>query len=135
MLWLHGTEPPRASLWLETVNADFAASRQGKVSASSWQLPVLRHAVAKAKRMGVALSVEAHLQSQLQQAVQAEGAGGEVGVASERYVLRPSNGVTEASDYLTNKHDWVQLEEEVTGPLKRALWRPDPSSAPSKAEL
>ena len=24
-------------------------------------------------------------------------------------VLRPSNGVTEASDYLTNKHDWLQL--------------------------
>ena len=56
-------------------------------------------------------------------------------VVSDRLVLRPSNGVVEASDYLTNKHDWVQLEEEVTGPLKRALWRPDPSSAPSKAEL
>ena len=54
-------------------------------------------------------------------------------VVSDRLVLRPSNGVVE-SDYLTNKHDWVQLEEEVTGPLKRALWKRI-SSAPSKAEL
>ena len=33
-----------------------------------------------------------------------------------------SNGVTEASDYLTNKHDWLQTEEEVTPPFKRALY-------------
>ena len=56
-------------------------------------------------------------------------------VSSERYVLRPSNGVTEASDYLTNKHDWVQMEEEVTGALWRAMWRPGAASSDSRVEL
>ena len=32
--------------------------------------------------------------------------------------------IVEASDYLTNKHDWVQLEEEITPPLRRALYEP-----------
>ena len=45
-------------------------------------------------------------------------------VVSDRLVLRPSNGVVEASDYLTNKHDWVQLEDEVTPPIKRAVYTP-----------
>ena len=35
-----------------------------------------------------------------------------------------AQGVVEASDYLTNKHDWVQLEEEITPPLRRALYEP-----------
>ena len=136
LLWLHESSPAACALWLETVNADFAASREGKVSASAWQMPVLRHAVAKARRMGVVLSVEAHLKSQLEQAAHAEGAGGVVTVATERYVLRPSNGVTEASDYLTNKHDWVQMEEEVTGALTRAMWRPDDApAAAARVEL
>lgn len=144
LLWVNGAKDSTDAaeyvtgavvLFLETVNADFAASREGAVRPSAWQLPVLRHALSKARRMGVGLSVEAHLKGELEKAVEAEGAGGAVSVVSDRLVLRPSNGVVEASDYLTNKHDWVQLEEEVTGPLKRALWRPDPSSAPSKAEL
>ena len=36
----------------------------------------------------------------------------------ESLVLRPSNGVVEASDYLTEKHDWLQLpglKREVSG--------------------
>ena len=50
-----------------------------------------------------------------------------------RLMLRPSNAVVEASDYLTNKHDWVQLEDEVTPPLRRALY--EPPKGGQKAEL
>ena len=35
----------------------------------------------------------------------------------------------EASDYLTNKHDWVQTEEEVTQPLRRAVFTPQAAAA------
>ena len=49
-------------------------------------------------------------------------------------MLRPSNGVLEASDYLSNKHDWVQLEEEVTSPLRRALYMPS-TTVPPHVEL
>ena len=49
---------------------------------------------------------------------------GDVGPVNDRLVLRPSNGVLEASDYLSHKHDWVQLDEEVTAPLHRALYVP-----------
>jgi hypothetical protein len=58
--------------------------------------------------MGVALSIEAHLERALADAAQASG-GGTVASTSDAYVLRPSNGVLEASDYLTRKHDWVQV--------------------------
>ena len=58
-------------------------------------------------------------------AAAALGLAGKMGAVNERLVLRPSNGVTEASDYLTHKHDWVQMEEEVTGPLRRAVFTPE----------
>ena len=74
--------------------------------------------------MGVGLSVEAHLQGTLGEVAGAGAGGGAVRAVSDRLVLRPSNGVVEASDYLTNKHDWVQLEEEITPPLRRALYEP-----------
>lgn len=119
LLWLHGTSPPRPVLWLETVNADFEA----RVNTRDWLPAVLAHAVSKAREMGVALSIEAHLERALADAAQASG-GGTVASTSDAYVLRPSNGVLEASDYLTRKHDWVQMEEEVTTPLRRALFTP-----------
>lgn len=122
MLWFHGASPPKAVLWLETVNCDFEAGRF--VKPQSWQQPVLRHALGKASAMGVALSVETHLQGALKEAASASAVGGRVDVSTERLVLRPSNGVLEASDYLTNKHDWVQTEEEITNALRRAVWSP-----------
>ena len=67
--------------------------------------------------------VEAHLAGAVEK-VARESGGGSVASASDRLVLRPSNGVLEASDYLTNKHDWVQMAEEVTGSLRRAVFTP-----------
>ena len=40
---------------------------------------------------------------------------------------------TEASDYLSNKHDWVQLEDEVIGPFRRAVYVPPPPAAAAAA--
>jgi len=54
-----------------------------------------------------------------------------VRAVTDRLMLRASNGVVEASDYLTTKHDWVQMEDEVTPPLRRALYEP----RTSKVEL
>ena len=73
----------------------------------------------------VSLSVESYLRSDLEQVASELSAGGAVRDVHDRLVLRPSNGVTEASDYLTRKHDWVQMEEEETPQLRRALWVPD----------
>ena len=46
-------------------------------------------------------------------------------------VLRASNGVLEASDYLSPRHDWVQLSDERVGPFERAVYEPPRPSRPS----
>ena len=119
LLWVAGSEPPKPVLWLETVNVDFSAGRS--INSRGWLAAGLAHAVQKADAMGVALSVEGYHSRTLSEMVGAKGAVREV---RDALVLRPSNGVVEASDYLTNKHDWVQLEEEITPPLRRALYEP-----------
>ena len=131
LLWVHGSSPPRAVLWLETINASFDA---GRVDMRAWLHAVLLHAASKAAAMGVPLSVESGLARPLAAVVTSRlgGEEGDVSVVQDRLVLRPSNGVVEASDYLGNKHDWVQMEEEVTAPLRRALYTPPPSA---KVEL
>ena len=58
----------------------------------------------------------------------------DVSQVSDRLVLRPSNGVLEASDYLSHKHDWVQLTEEVTAPLQRSVYTP-PTATPGAARV
>ena len=83
---------------------------------------MLTHAIIKANRMRVSLSVEGHLGRSISDHPNA--AGGTVRAVNDKLMLRPSNGVVEASDYLTQKHDWVQLEDEVTPPLRRALYEP-----------
>jgi hypothetical protein len=99
LLWVHGTSPPRAVLWLEGVHTDFSA----RVSSRKWLPAVLAHAAMKAYAMGVGLSVEAHLEHELRAAVEQHlgGIASEVAQCHDRLVLRPSKGVLEASDYLS----------------------------------
>merc|ERR1712094_145908 len=87
----------------------------------------------KADRMGISASVDPRLAGALEPIannanhliLQGERRiNGKVHKVRDRLVLRPSNGVVEASDYLSHKHDWVQMEEEVTPPIRRALWVP-----------
>ncbi|CAK0862006.1 unnamed protein product [Prorocentrum cordatum] len=116
LLWVAGTTPPRAVLWLEGVHMDFGASRVPRLEGA-----VLDHAVAKAVAMGLPLSVDTYMKQDL---AQVAGERGTVRLTEDRLVLRPSNGVMEASDYLGDQHDWVQVEEEVTERLPRALFEP-----------
>jgi len=121
LLWT-ADDPPRPVLWLEAVNADFAAS----VDRSSWQQPVLRHVVRKAEKMGALLSLPLGSSRALATLGVSPSC---VSERSERLTLRPSNGVVEASDYLSPKHDWLQLEEE-TIMIRRTMYEPPSPSEP-----
>jgi len=117
---------PTPRLWLEALNCDFDAV--GFVDSAEISRAALRHAVEKAETMRAALSVDPVLIHELaaasSQRAQFQGGKGVVEFACERLALRPSNGVCEASDCLSKKHDWVQLQEEVTEPIQRALYVP-----------
>lgn len=119
LLWKADAQPPSPVLFLEEMKVDFAATKTG-VSTEGWQEAALSHLLEKADRMGVRASVDPHLGPLLRWLRPA----GKVTDVKHRLVLRPSNGVVEASDYLSLKHDWVQTEEEITEPLHRAVYEP-----------
>lgn len=126
LLWSVGSQErrlpePEPRLWLETVNCDFDA--QG-VATDIWQVATLRHVLAKAAAMRVALSVAAQLAEDLWHVAKSQGIEGEVHHVRESLLLRPSNAIVEASDYLSPLHDWIQHTEEVTAELPRALFVP-----------
>ena len=75
----------------------------------------------KADEMGVPLSLESWSERIAQSVVPRED---QLRQINEPMLLRASNGVVEASDYLSSKHDWVQLEDEATGPIRRVLYIP-----------
>mmetsp|Transcript_14069 Transcript_14069/g.39229 ORF Transcript_14069/g.39229 Transcript_14069/m.39229 type:complete len:108 (-) Transcript_14069:50-373(-) len=94
------------------------------VPSLQYQIAVLQHAMAKADSMGLPLLLgesfdpddpawdeKIKMLPQLRESV-------------ETLVLLPSHGVFEASDSLTRKHDWVQMQEEQTEPLHRWLYEP-----------
>mmetsp|Transcript_92791 Transcript_92791/g.271624 ORF Transcript_92791/g.271624 Transcript_92791/m.271624 type:complete len:445 (-) Transcript_92791:213-1547(-) len=118
LLWTVGGQP---RLWLETVNADFLARREVELQVAEWREAVLGHAMAKADAMGVALSVDSDFGRMLKALAPSSGS---VQAQQERLVLRPSNGVVEASDYLSYKHDWHQTEEETTAEIPRTIYTP-----------
>ena len=55
---------------------------------------------------------------------QGSGISGRLEFVRESLIIAPSAGVVEASDSLTEKHDWVQMDEERTAPLARLLFFP-----------
>mmetsp|Transcript_72489 Transcript_72489/g.169836 ORF Transcript_72489/g.169836 Transcript_72489/m.169836 type:complete len:410 (-) Transcript_72489:49-1278(-) len=119
MLWSVGSsgkKPPEPRLWLEAVNADFEAP----VATEGWEVAVLTHAVTKANMMNVPLSVEVGLASVVQHVIGSK----DVEEVTERILLRRSNAIVEASDYLSSEHDWVQDEDEITMPIARLLYTP-----------
>lgn len=122
LLWTAKGEP---RLWLEGVHGDFSALRGAgrSLQTSEWRQAVLMHAVAKAEAMGVPLSIDRGFGSMLETL----DVAGEIHEDhKERLILRPSNGVVEASDYLSSKHDWLQQSEELIGPFCRTLFIPEP---------
>jgi len=127
MLWTASMDgqrlqSPEPRLWLEAVHIDFDAARV--VEPSAYVASVLRHVVAKAEKMEVPVLIDTKLTESANQIGHHFGAGGRVFYTTERLLLQPTNGVCEASDYLSKRHDWVQLQPEVTMPLARALYVP-----------
>jgi len=94
------------------------------VDCSKYVAAVLKHVVAKSEAMEVPVLMDTKLTEQANQIGHDFRAGGRVFYTTERLLLRPSNGVCEASDYLSKRHDWVQLQSEVTMPLSRTLYVP-----------
>eukprot|EP00931_Biecheleriopsis_adriatica_P103648 TRINITY_DN78450_c0_g1_i1.p1 TRINITY_DN78450_c0_g1~~TRINITY_DN78450_c0_g1_i1.p1 ORF type:complete len:499 (-),score=87.80 TRINITY_DN78450_c0_g1_i1:25-1500(-) len=114
LLWTADEETPRPVLWFETVNICFHA----RVDPRPWIRPILTHVARKAEAMGAILSVQESFAGELEQVVRSPG---QVRIAEDRLLLRPSNAIVEASDYLGD-HDWIQEEEEITRPLRRAVY-------------
>merc|ERR1719265_1652878 len=106
MLWSSKGQP---RLWLEPVHTDFSSQREAgrSLQGPAWRKAVLRHAIAKAQAMGVALSVDRSFGALLESLVAPDT------IYQEHHILRPSNGVVEASDYLSSKHDWLQQTDEL----------------------
>jgi len=116
MLWTDSGEP---MLWLEATHTCFRGGRNA--DRQGFQSAVIAHAVIKAEAMGVPLAMDGG--GELQRL--AEGTPrGKVGREKFRVVLRASNGVVEASDYLSHKHDWVQMEDEMTDVKHKTVFRP-----------
>lgn len=118
-------------LWLEALNGDFDAVAIGL--GQGWQEAVLRHAISKSKDMSIPLLADRRLLNLMTRLARSMRVG-EVQLTTERMLLRPSNGVVEASDYLSTRHDWVQIHEEITEPLPRAMfvpWSQPASNGPS----
>ncbi|CAE7621590.1 unnamed protein product [Symbiodinium sp. CCMP2456] len=95
-----GKKQPEPRLWLETVNADFEAP----VSSEGWETAVLTHAISKADAMCIPLSVDLMQATALHSLL---GSSRDVEEISEKMLLRASNAIVEASDYLSSEHDWV----------------------------
>lgn len=120
----NGSAKSEPRLWLEAVNCDFAAEEEEAVDKRSCIWFTLQHAMSKSNAMRTPLSVGPQLLQALRAIVEDQEMSGSVSAVEERLLLRPSNGVLEASDYLSSKHDWVQQSEEVTELIKRALYTP-----------
>lgn len=125
LVWTADRQQPEPRLWLEALHTDFGIQEQQSAERqNSWHLAVLTHALTKANLMGTVLSVGPHYCEALRHLKMTLGLTGSIWVAQEFILLRPSNGVVEASDELSAKHDWCQGTEEVTDPGPRAVYVP-----------
>merc|ERR1711879_819912 len=96
---------PEPRLWLEAVHIDFDAKLV--VDRNQYVAIVVRHAIAKSESMEVPVLIDAELTEETNQLAHQIGVGGRVYHTQERLMLHPSNGVCEASDLLSERHDWV----------------------------
>lgn len=113
-LRLLSTPDGRPFLYLEPTQRDFTHRDLYPEAGVAYQQAIFEHALAKAQLLGLPLSVDAAL----------EGAARGYGLNGHRqerpsYYLAPSGGVLEASDTLTDKHDWPQYEGQIVQPFPR----------------
>jgi len=117
-------EQAEPRLWLEAVNLDFIAEEEEAVDKRICVWATLHHAATKSEAMRAPLSVSTSMMQAMRAVAEDRQTGASVIKVREQLVLRPSNGVCEASDYLSSEHDWVQMSEEVTQHIQRALYVP-----------
>jgi hypothetical protein len=110
------------TLYLEPLQRDFPHREafQDPGEDRAFQKAILLHALEKADAMNLTLSLSPDLGDLMH----------ELDLPFEhhyahRYEIRASNGVTEASDTLTHKHDWPQGADEMTEGLERLLYVPE----------
>jgi len=122
LLWTSARDPAESKpvMWVEGVHADFQAS----VNRRAWQPAVLQHLLTKAVAIGALVSWDTGFKASAEAMVKELGVDGRVELRKDALVLRASNGVVEASDYLSHKHDWVQMQDEVVGPFSRCVFIP-----------
>ncbi len=80
---------------------------------------IMIHAIKKAGQMGLPLTIHVYY--------------GEIAKAlnfsfelrKAKLLLKKSSGIFEASDTLSSKHDWVQMQDELTEPLYRLVHSPE----------
>lgn len=147
LLWTQANDEasaqePQPLLWLESTHFDFRASDARDKTGARGRLldqtahheAVLRHAVRKAVALGARLSADVREKRNLKNILAREELPGTVTVERMKVILRPSNGVVEASDYLSLRHDWDQRLEEVLTPGERVIFSPTHEAAPSSAQ-
>jgi hypothetical protein len=107
-------------LYLEPMERDFPHrdAFEGENEDAQFRLAQIRHAVEKAKALGVPLSLSRYDDELL------DHLGVKYDREEERLVVEPSGGVFEASDTLELGHDCVQTERLVTSRLERIVVRP-----------
>ena len=114
-------------LYLEALQRDFPHRDALPAPAIDHEIyaAMVAHAVAKAKAMGVPLSLLPALGDPLLGGVDVGSILRAQGLSfkrrHERYWISASAGVFEASDTLTELHDWVHLEGALTEPLARLI--------------
>lgn len=116
------TEDGQPTLYLEPFQRDFPHREvfgEDPALNGAFYGAIVRHAVAKADQMGLPLSIGAGYAGLL------EGLDIPFERVEKPLMLRASNGVYEASDTLSGKHDWPQMQDEMTEPLARLEYRPD----------
>lgn len=112
------TEDGKPMLYLEPFQRDFphrdTFENKDGINEDFYSA-IMKHALAKAEAMNLPLSIGedyGHI---------AERLGLSMTKVQDKLLLRASNGVYEASDTLSNKHDWPQMQDEITEPLRRIL--------------
>lgn len=105
---------------------DLTRQMTAPVDASRYDLALMAHCVAKADAMRCRLAVNVDLFTMVSEVVKSRGGNPvtQMSTTRERVVLRPSNGVVEWSETITERHDWVQTEEELVGPFQRCIYAP-----------
>lgn len=99
-------------LYLEPLQRDFPHRDEfGHEPDPDFSAALVQHAAEKARQLGVPLSMD----------IRAGGVAKFLGLATTpddapTFTLAASGGVLEASDTLTDRHDWVQTQDEVVKP-------------------